>query len=142
MISSEMLQSAISNFSVWRQDDVCAPHKPQLLFYVLSHYKAGHPQLFNYSEEINKLLTHLLKEFGQKRRTDYPNMPFWRLRTDGFWEITDAEGCKPRKDSTRFLYSTDQFTLRDNSLIIIDEPELFLHSTLEIDFVGFLKKNI
>lgn len=48
MISLEALQSAISNVSVWRQGDVCAPHKPLLLLYVLSQYKAGHPRLFNY----------------------------------------------------------------------------------------------
>ena len=28
-------------------------------------------------------------------------MPFWRLRTDGFWEIAHAEGCKPRKGNTQ-----------------------------------------
>ena len=101
MISVEALQSAISNVSVWRQGDVCAPHKPMLLLYVLSQYKAGHPRLFNYGLEIHEPLTRLLKEFGPKRRTDYPNMPFWRLRTDGFWEIANAEGCKPRKGNTQ-----------------------------------------
>lgn len=101
MISPETLQSAISNVSVWRQGDVCAPHKPLLLLYVLSQYKAGHSRLFNYGLEIHEPLTRLLKEFGPKRRTDYPNMPFWRLRTDGFWEIAHAEGCKPRKGNTQ-----------------------------------------
>ncbi|MBX9242650.1 phosphorothioated DNA-binding restriction endonuclease, partial [Klebsiella pneumoniae] len=101
MISPETLQSAISNVSVWRQGDVCAPHKPLLLLYVLSQYKAGHSRLFNYGLEIHEPLTRLLKEFGPKRRTDYPNMPFWRLRTDGFWEIANAEGCKPRKGNTQ-----------------------------------------
>lgn len=101
MISLETLQSAISNVSVWRQGDVCAPHKPLLLLYVLSQYKAGHPRLFNYGLEIHVPLTRLLKEFGPKRRTDYPNMPFWRLRTDGFWEIANAEGYKPRRGNTQ-----------------------------------------
>lgn len=101
MISREALQSAISNVSVWRQGDVCAPHKPLLLLYVLSQYKAGHPRLFNYGQEIHQQLTHLLKEFGPKRRTDYPNMPFWRLRTDGFWVIANAEGCKSRSGNTQ-----------------------------------------
>ncbi|STI78263.1 putative restriction endonuclease [Escherichia coli] len=85
MISPETLAIAIANVSVWHQGDVCAPHKPLLLLYVLSQYKAGHPRLFNYGLEIHEPLTRLLKEFGPKRRTDYPNMPFWRLRTDGFW---------------------------------------------------------
>ena len=59
------------------------------------------PAPVNYGLEIHEPLTRLLKEFGPKRRTDYPNMPFWRLRTDGFWEITNAEGCKPRKGNTQ-----------------------------------------
>lgn len=80
---------------------MCAPHKPLLLLYVLSQYKAGHPRLFNYGREIHEPLTRLLKEFGPKRRTDYPNMPFWRLRSDGFWEIANAESCKPRKGNTQ-----------------------------------------
>lgn len=57
--------------------------------------------MFNYGLEIHEPLTRLLKEFGPKRRTDYPNMPFWRLRTDGFWEIANVEGCKPRKGNTQ-----------------------------------------
>lgn len=64
MTSLETLQSAISNVSVWRQGDVCAPHKPLLLLYVLSQYKAGHPRLFNYGLEIHEPLTRLLKSLA------------------------------------------------------------------------------
>ncbi|WP_085542665.1 phosphorothioated DNA-binding restriction endonuclease [Cedecea sp. NFIX57] len=87
MIAPETRQSAVSNVSVWRQGGVCAPHKLLLQLYVLLQYKMGHPRLFNYGLEIHEPLTRLLKEFGPERRTNYPNMPFWRLRTDGFWEI-------------------------------------------------------
>lgn len=31
-------------------------------------------------------------------------------------------------------------SMRENSLIVIDEPELFLHPTLEIEFISLLKK--
>lgn len=95
MISLEALQSAISNVSVLRQGDVCAPHKVMLLLYILSQYKAGHSHLFNYGLEIHEPLTRLLKEFGPKRRTDYPNMPFWRLRADGFWELRMRKAVNP-----------------------------------------------
>ncbi|WP_334664624.1 AAA family ATPase, partial [Klebsiella variicola] len=30
--------------------------------------------------------------------------------------------------------------MKENSLIVIDEPELFLHPNLEIEFIGLLKK--
>lgn len=97
MTSRKALQTAISNVAVWRKSDQCAPHKPLLLLYVLSQYKKGHSRLFDYGQEIHEPLLKLLADFGPKRRDYFPNMPFWRLRTDGFWELENTEGCKPRK---------------------------------------------
>ena len=97
MTPCKALQTAISNVAVWRNGDQCAPHKPLLLLYVLSQYLNGHSRLFDYGEEIHEPLTKLLADFGPKRRDYYPNMPFWRLRTDGFWTLENTEGCKPRK---------------------------------------------
>src|SRR5476649_3012907 len=85
MTSRKALQTAISNVAVWRKGDQFAPHKPLLLLYVLSQYLNGHSRLFDYGQEIHEPLTKLLTDFGPKRRDYYPNMPFWRLRTDGFW---------------------------------------------------------
>lgn len=101
MTSRKALQTAISDVAVWRKGDQCAPHKPLLLLYVLSQYKKGHSRLFNYGDEIHEPLTQLLAEFGPKRRDYYPNMPFWRLRTDGFWELENTDNCKPRKGNTQ-----------------------------------------
>lgn len=97
MTSRKALQAAISNVSTWRKGDQCAPHKPLLLLLVLSQYLKGHSRLFDYGQEIHEPLTKLLADFGPKRRDYYPNMPFWRLRTDGFWTLENIEGCKPRK---------------------------------------------
>lgn len=96
MTSYKTLQAAISDVTVWRKGDQYAPHKPLLLLYVLSQYKQGHSQLFNYGNEIHEQLTQLLTEFGPKRRDYYPNMPFWRLRADGFWSLENTNNCKPR----------------------------------------------
>jgi hypothetical protein len=51
--------------------------------------------------KIHEPLTKLLADFGPKRRDYYPNMPFWRLRTDGFWTLENTEGCKSRKGNTQ-----------------------------------------
>lgn len=97
MTSRKALQTAISNVAIWRKGDQCAPHKPLLLLYVLSQYLNGHCRLFDYGQEIHEPLIKLLADFGPKRRDYYPNMPFWRLRKDGFWTLENTEGCKPRK---------------------------------------------
>ncbi len=97
MTSRKALQTAISNVAVWRNGDQCAPHKPLLLLYVLSQYLNGHSRLFDYGQEIHEPLIKLLADFGPKRRDYYPNMPFWRLRKNGFWTLENTEGCKPRK---------------------------------------------
>lgn len=101
MTSRKALQKAISDVVIWRKGDQCAPHKPLLLLYVLSQYKKGHSRLFNYGDEIHAPLTQLLAEFGPKRRDYYPNMPFWRLRTDGFWSLENTANCKPRNGNTQ-----------------------------------------
>ncbi|SFC16145.1 phosphorothioated DNA-binding restriction endonuclease [Pragia fontium] len=97
MISGKALQTAISNLTIWRKGDQRAPHKPLLLLYVLSEYQKGHERLFNYGEEIHPQLLELLNSFGPQRRGHYPAMPFWRLRSDGFWDLQNTELCTPQK---------------------------------------------
>jgi len=93
MTPSKALEKAISKVTVWRQGDQRAPHKPLLLLYVLSQYNKGHTRLFDYGSEIHQPLLQLLNDFGPKRRVQYPTMPFWRLKGDGFWDLENAEYC-------------------------------------------------
>ncbi len=85
--------------SIWRKGDQRAPHKPLLLLYVLSAYQQGHPRLFHYGDEIRPSLLALLNSFGPQRRAHYPEMPFWRLKGDGFWQLQNDEQCSPQKGS-------------------------------------------
>lgn len=59
----------------------------------LSHYRKGHDRLFNYGSEIYEPLLDLLERYGPQRRDQRPDMPFWRLKGDGFWELQNAELC-------------------------------------------------
>lgn len=93
MASSKSLQQAITNITIWRKDGQRAPHKPLLLLYVLSQYKNGHDRFFNYRAEIREALHSLLERFGPQRAQYRPDMPFWRLQGDGFWELNNAENC-------------------------------------------------
>lgn len=93
MTSDKTLKQAISNITIWRKGEQRAPHKPLLLLYVLSHYRQGHGRLLNYASEIYEPLLDLLERYGPQRRDQRPDMPFWRLKGDGFWEPHNAELC-------------------------------------------------
>ncbi|SQZ74109.1 putative restriction endonuclease [Escherichia coli] len=93
MPSSTTLQHAIENITIWRKGEQRAPHKPLLLLYVLSQYQRDHARMFDYASEIRDELHSLLERFGPQRRQYRPDMPFWRLKGDGFWELHNSEQC-------------------------------------------------
>ncbi|EOZ0579212.1 phosphorothioated DNA-binding restriction endonuclease, partial [Escherichia coli] len=93
MASSKSLQQAIANIKIWHKGEQRAPHKPLLLLYVLAGYLNGHPRLFDYGSEIYEPLHSLLERFGPQRSHYRPDMPFWRLQGDGFWQLHNAELC-------------------------------------------------
>lgn len=93
MASSKSLQQAIANIKIWHKGEQRAPHKPLLLLYVLAGYLNGHPRLFDYGSEIYEPLHSLLERFGPQRSQYRPDMPFWRLQGDGFWQLHNAELC-------------------------------------------------
>lgn len=68
-------------------------NKPLLVLYALSEYKKGHGCWFHYAREIRPALRDLLQRYGPARRDYATNMPFWRLRHDGFWQLRNAERC-------------------------------------------------
>lgn len=93
MASSKTLEQAIANITIWRKGEQRAPHKPLLLLYVLANYQQGHARLFDYGTEVHAQLLSLLERFGPDRKEHYPNMPFWRLKGDGFWDLENSELC-------------------------------------------------
>lgn len=63
------------------------PRKSLLLLYVLSQYQRGRVRMLDYASEVRDELHSLLEHFGPQCRQYRPDMPFWRLRGDGFWEL-------------------------------------------------------
>jgi putative restriction endonuclease len=94
------LKLSIANIKCWVRGDQRAPHKPLLILYVIAKYLKGHSQLFSYTDEVEPDLLELLKKFGPTRKSYHPSYPFWRLRNDGFWKLTNNELCTPRKGNT------------------------------------------
>ncbi len=97
MSSSKNLQQAIADITIWRKGEQRAPHKPLLLLYVLAGYQQGHGRLFDYGSEVRDPLHSLLERFGPLRAQYRPDMPFWRLQGDGFWELQNAEHCSSKQ---------------------------------------------
>ncbi|EKR0125730.1 HNH endonuclease [Salmonella enterica] len=131
MVSDKTLRQAIANITIWRKGEQRAPHKPLLLLYVLSHYRQGHDRLFDYGPEIHEQLRDLLERYGPQRRDQRPDMPFWRLKGDGFWELQNAELCStkgsrqpPRRELIEYNveggFDADNFALVAKNHRLID----------------------
>ncbi|EGA9319369.1 HNH endonuclease [Salmonella enterica] len=131
MASDKTLKQAISNITIWRKGEQRAPHKPLLLLHVLSHYRQGHDRLFNYGSAIYEPLLDLLERYGPQRRDQRPDMPFWRLKGDGFWELQNAELCStkgsrqpPRRELIEYNveggFDADNFALVAKNHRLID----------------------
>ena len=93
-IEKQQLLEAVSNIKIWKQGDKRAPHKPLLLLLTLSRLQHGKERLVLFSD-IEKPLTELLIEFGPWRKSNHPEQPFFRLPSDGIWELLDNQGGIP-----------------------------------------------
>ncbi len=97
-MDKEEVRKLITGLKVWKRGDQRAPHKPLLLLYALGRCLRGEDRLMSY-EIVDKDLKKLLLEFGPPRKSFHPEYPFWRLQSDGLWEIPDAEKFQKRKSS-------------------------------------------
>lgn len=150
MTSDKTLKQAISNITIWRKGEQRAPHKPLLLLHVLSHYRQGHDRLFNYGSEIYEPLLDLLERYGPQRRDQRPDMPFWRLKGDGFWELQNAELCSingsrqpPRRELIEYNvaggFDADNFALVAKNHKLIDT---LAQQLLEAHFPASIQEDI
>ena len=98
-MDKEDIKSRIARLNVWRRGDERAPHKPLLLLYALGRCLRGDGRLIPYAE-VDRDLKKLLSEFGPPRRSHHPEYPFWRLQTDGLWEVSGADHLARRTSSS------------------------------------------
>lgn len=103
MTPSEVLDR-IAKLNVWRRGDERAPHKPLLILYALGQLAAKAPRRMTFSR-VAPILTSLLREYGPPRQSYHPEHPFWYLRNDGLWELSETTHLKQRKARTTPLKS-------------------------------------
>jgi putative restriction endonuclease len=77
------------------------PHKPLLLLLVLGRYQSRKHEWIEY-KNIERQLFDLLEDYAPKVKNDpEPWLPFWYLKSDGFWEV------KPNPIDGDFKYGKD-----------------------------------
>jgi len=89
--------NAIKKISVFERNGQRAVHKPLLTLLALARFQAGAQRLK--FPEVEQQLQSLIMEFGTTGTSSSPkaHYPFWYLRTDGFWEVENADLLSPRK---------------------------------------------
>lgn len=88
--TDEQVIEAFVGINCWTRGDQRAPHKPLLLLMALAEMQRGGERWLAY-EDVHAGLTELLNDFGASQGGQSPQMPFWRLRRDGVWEVPEAE---------------------------------------------------
>jgi hypothetical protein len=84
-MTNDTILTRFDDLNTWEQGDQRAPHKPLLVLYALGRWQQGKAEVT--FKEAEPELTALLREFGQYRKSDHPEQPFWRLQKDGVWMV-------------------------------------------------------
>ena len=90
----ELIIQKFATLGIWRRAGERAPHKPLLVLYAVGKLLRDESRLIPYCE-VDERLGKLLQEFGPRRSRQGSQYPFWRLRNDSVWEVTDADQIVP-----------------------------------------------
>jgi putative restriction endonuclease len=82
----------------WSHGDRRAPHKPLLLLIALARLQRGEGRWLPFTE-IEEPFRELLGQYGPEGSGKNPHYPFWRLRSDGIWEIPEADALAATQTS-------------------------------------------
>ena len=80
---------AIERLRPWMRAGSQAPHKPLLLLIALRRVAEGRPRLVSFPE-VEPELRELIGQFSNVESPANAGYPFWRLQTDGLWEVESA----------------------------------------------------
>lgn len=94
----------VCNLKMWRKGAETAPHKPILILYALTRCESGGSRMIGFVE-IEQALTPLLKAVQRNRPVVEPRYPFWRLQSDGLWEVESDGPMLQRRGNTDPLRS-------------------------------------
>ncbi len=148
MIPGE-LRSLFANLKVWHAQGLRAPNKPLLALWAIARCLRNEARLAPY-DEIARELGVLLRRFGPPRKRVKPDLPFWHLRSDGVWEVPeanritqtssgDAHVASLRREQAQGGLSAEVFlALRQNKVTALD----IAYSLLDAHFPETLHADI
>ena len=88
-LDADTIRRLFENLHVWERRGQRAPNKPLLAMWAIGRCINRQPRLVPF-QLVNTEVGQLIREFGAPRPRIRPEYPFWRLRNDGVWEVTDA----------------------------------------------------
>ena len=91
-----LILQKFKTLNLWQKGGKRAPHKPLLVLYAIGKLLRAESRLIAYSD-VEEKLGKLLQEFGPWESSNRPEVPFWRLRNDGVWEVSDADKIRQTK---------------------------------------------
>lgn len=89
----------LADLSTWSRNGQRALHKPLLVLYALGRWQRGDFNDIPF-KVVTVDLTALLKAFGPPRKTFHPEYPFWRLQSDGVWNVQSDRPMKSRASNS------------------------------------------
>jgi putative restriction endonuclease len=104
-------ESLIAGVNTWSRGTERAVHKPLLVLMILGRAQRGGPANVFRFRDLDEPLREALRAFGPARKSYRAELPFWRLKEDGFWVVHEearlsklANGAAP---SRRLLLEED-----------------------------------
>lgn len=93
------LRERFNQIRTWKRGGERAVHKPLLILLALSRLQNSQERWLSF-RVVEKTLADLLRDFGPPRTNYRPEYPFWRLQSDGIWEVRSDTPMIPRRGNT------------------------------------------
>jgi putative restriction endonuclease len=104
-------ETLIADMRVWSRGSERAVHTPLLVLMILGRAQRGGPANVFRFRDLDEPLREALRAFGPPRKSCRSELPFWRLKDDGFWMVHDearlASLMKGAEPSRRLLLAED-----------------------------------
>lgn len=147
-MDQQKLLNQVSKINVCKSGSKRSPHKPLLILLCLARIQTGEPRLVSF-DEIEEKLVRMLSDFGPLSARKTPQLPFWHLQSDGFWEIPNPQGVLTKSGSVSVKILRDEkvkggFTTEVYDLLT-QQPELIQllsEEILDIHFPSSLRQDI
>jgi putative restriction endonuclease len=80
-------ETLIAGLGTWTRGAERALHKPLLVLMILGRAQRGGPANVFRFRDLDEPLREALQAFGPARKSYRSELPFWRLKEDGFWVV-------------------------------------------------------